>query len=161
MSMSYLGPKSRGKVGNKNRIEGNFFEHVFVSQARSNGFLVIKMPLGCRRIKAGAGMKLIQVKTPFDYILVKDGKSLFVDCKSFDNDHMVYSYLTEHQIETLSAIEEKKACAGYVVHLRLTKEVYFFNGTILSKLERHKSLAKEEGLLLGTFESFDVGKLLG
>lgn len=151
---------SRGRVGNKNRIQGQQFEMIAVSQARANGFLAIKMPLGAKRVPSQVGSKLIQVKTYFDYIFIKDGKSIFVDFKSFDNDHIPYSYLTQHQVDVLSDIDKTTVRAGYICYLRPLQEAFFFSGTLLAKLETRTSLKAKDGLLLGRYDNIDFNKLL-
>lgn len=134
-----------------------------ILQARSQGFLAVPMPLGCRRIPGPGGGKLIQIKTYFDFILIKDPKCLFIDFKSFDNHHIIFSYLTEHQVDVLSDIEEKGPSvtrAGYVVHLRSLQQVYFFSGLLLTKLERRQAIEAKDGLCLGPYDKIDFNKLL-
>lgn len=148
--------KARGKVGRFNRIEGLQFELLLEREARRQSVLTIKMPLGCRRV---GPHKLIQIKTPFDYILIHDGVSSYVDAKSFNTDSVSFSQLTDHQIVTLKRIQESGAKAGYLVFHRPSNIIAFYKASLLCKLQSGMSCHYSEAEYLGKFEDFCLGNL--
>lgn len=144
-------------MGNVQRLEGAHFESDLEFQCRLQKILFIKMPLGCRRI--GGFRKIIQVPTPFDYTLIKDGISVFLDCKTYDKSKVSHSMLVSHQVQALESIYENGCNAGYLVHMRNLSKVFFFIAPKLWLLQPRTSLSPEEGLCLGNYESFDLNKL--
>jgi penicillin-binding protein-related factor A (putative recombinase) len=116
------------------------------------GILFIKMPLGCER----RGKKIIQVKTPFDYTLIKNGEVVFIDCKSFDKSRISHSMLIFHQIQALQQIYEMGCNAGYLVHMRDISKVVFFASPKLWLLKVRESLTLKDGQELGDYEDFSL-----
>lgn len=143
-------------TGPKNQKIGKGFEHIFEITARLNGILPLNMPLAARRI----GLKrLIQVKSPFDYVIMKNGRSAFIDCKTFNSVNITYSQLTTHQVEILARIQETNQVAGYVCWMRRSNMVYFIPGKTLAMLNPGQSLDLKNEKCLGSIEKMDLNAL--
>lgn len=140
----------------KARSDGAQWEKIIFKIALSQGVLPIVMPLGARRI---GPFKLVQIKTPFDLILIHNGLSVFVDAKSIDSDRIAFSHLTEHQVNTLSAIEEKGATAGYLIYFRPENAVCFARASILKSLKPGDALHGKDMVYLGGIQDFSLGRL--
>ena len=117
------------------------------------------MPLGAKR----AGKRLIQIKTPFDFILLKqgdpEGTSIFIDCKSFNKNMISYSELTEHQVCSLSTIQRYGFSAGYLIWFRQENAVCFAKASDLRRIEPGKSMHGREMIYLGSIQEFYLGRL--
>lgn len=139
--------------GAKAKREGSQFESLVERSAFHQAILPVRMPLGCRRVGRN---KLFQIKTPFDFVLVYNGVSIFLDCKSYDSDRISHSQLTEHQITSLHDLEEHGVFAGYLVWFREVNTVGFATASQLVSLEPGKSLSCLSCLSLGTIEHFNL-----
>lgn len=144
-----------------NRIEGARFENSIEWQCNIQNVLFIKIPLGARRVpmRAGGLRGLIAVKTPFDYVLVQNGKVCFIDCKTFDQSTISYSMLTTHQVLALNKVDDYGGRAGYLVWHRDVNKVCFYGAKLLFGLKKRQSLDISFGLELGYGESFVLSKL--
>lgn len=140
----------------KSRREGAQWEQIIFRTALSQGVLPIVMPLGARRI---GPFKLVQIKTPFDLIMVHNGLSVFVDAKSIDSDRISFSAITEHQVNTLSAIEEKGVTAGYLIYFRPENAICFVKASLLKALTPGESIHGKDMIYLGSLEDFTLGRL--
>lgn len=144
--------------GKKAQAFGKGFEQAVSDQGNREGFLVIKWPDGCRRV-AGF-LKLIPVKTPFDFTLISSGKAIFFDAKTFDKNTISRGDLVEHQINVLSEIEKRGFVSGYLVYFRKPNKVVFFEGHKLMLLaQTGSSLKWEDGFQIGTITDFELKKL--
>lgn len=148
-------------MGIQSRIEGSRWENTLELLCRSQGILIIKMPLGCKIIVFKNGRpSLCQIKTPFDYTLIdRHGTPCFLDCKSFDSDRISHSQITEHQVNKLYDIEHHNARAGYLVHLRKIDAVVFYDAIDLHELKPGHSLNANEGEYLGPWNNVCLGNL--
>lgn len=143
------------RVWGRQRIHGQQFESIVVKHAHMQGIHVIKMPLGAER----RGRILVQVKTPFDYILVSNGIVVFLDCKSIDSDKFPFSLITDHQRIALSEAQRNGCQSGYLVWFREINEVAFFNAEKLINCQPGCSLKPTDGLLVGKMEDIALGTL--
>jgi len=114
------------------------------------------MPDGCKVVGKN---RLIRVKTPFDYILIYQGMSVYLDCKSFDSDRITNSQITEHQLESLLRIEESGGIAGYLIYFRPAHAICFCRATDLAKIKPGSSLPGFSMVILGSIEDFTLGRL--
>lgn len=136
--------------------DGEEWEKIIFKSAQMQGILPIIMPLGARRIGIH---KLVQIKTPFDMILIFEGRSVYIDAKSLDSDRITYSQLTPHQVNTLAAIEEKGCTAGYLIFFRPENAVCFVRGLELQTIQQGESLHGKDMVYLGGLEDFSLGRL--
>lgn len=146
--------------GRKAKSAGSFFEHAIEHQANRENIMFIKIPDGCRRVRTPIGLKLIPVKTPFDFVIGKNGTVCFFDAKSFDKNRLTRSDVVLHQITSLYSFETEKFIAGYLVYFRPINEIVFFDASQLVGLEKTGiSLNAEDGTYLGSIEKFNISKL--
>ena len=139
------------RKGVRARAEGHAFENLFAMACRRDGLRVVNLPLGAKAVASRFGPpKLIPVRTPFDYIISKQGcQAAFIDAKSISDDRLVYSFLTPHQVDILYDLESDGHKAGYVVHYKKTNRVVFYKASLLKALERRCSYGPEHGEDLG------------
>ena len=138
--------------GRKKYREGMQFETLFDQACFRSGINSVPMPLGARRV----GKTLVQIKTPFDRILVRpEGEIIFVDCKSYGTGSaMAKSSLTDHQVSALHRLWEMGCASGYVVWFREIDRVVFFDAVkLMNCSDTGKSLKAEQGLYIGPFET--------
>lgn len=145
-------------MGLKSKINGLQFEQMIQNRANRDGVLFIKIPDGCRRLP-GRFQRIIPVTTPFDFVFISEGVSVFADAKSFDKSQISYSMLTSHQVTALNNITRYKAKAGYLVFHRDCDQVRFYSAEKLYILRPRESVKLTDGILLGASESFNLNLL--
>lgn len=143
----------RGKLA---KAQGLQFEKILEFNAKCQDILFVRMPDGCKTVSR---TRIIRVRTPFDYVLVYNGISVFIDCKSFDSDRITHSQLVDHQIDSLKQINEKGCTSGYLVWFRKENAVCFAPISRLSRLTPGQSLHGSETIYLGSIEEFYLGRL--
>ena len=119
-------------MNHHSKIEGNQFEGILEKAARYQNIHFVRIPDGC---KTRGYNQLMRVPTPCDYILIHNGISVFIDCKSYDSDRICYSDITEHQAKSLHAIERAGCVAGLLIWLRKESCVAFVKASQLSELQ--------------------------
>jgi hypothetical protein len=149
--------KNAKRLGGKKAQEaGKGFEDIFCTLSRYQGFHVERMPDGCKQVNA---KKFVRVKTPFDYMLLKEFRFYaFIDCKTVDSDRFKYSAIVDHQLESLTLIG-RHAIAGYIVWFRKGDTVSFFDWQVLSRLAPNHSLFPSDGIVLGPIQDFRLSRL--
>lgn len=145
-------------IGLANRINGIRWEMYLQRQANREGAVLVQMPLGCKRV---GKRKLVQIKTPFDFCLVKNGVAIFIDCKFFqDKKSIAYSDMTPHQVESLFELEKYgKATSGYLIYFESIDLVCFAKSSDLKAVKRRDSLRIEKMTQLGALETFKLAPL--
>lgn len=141
--------------GAEAKRHGDAFERAFSHSCRN--MALSRMPDGCRVVGKN---RLIRVKTSFDWILTKDGRSAFIDTKTTALDHLPASALTEHQVEALALHEHYGAIAGYVIELRPKKSVYFVPAFLLLACFRGRRRITQGDMAhryLGSSDNFNPG----
>jgi hypothetical protein len=107
---------------------------------------------------------LIQVKTPFDFILCKDVNTLpvssIVDTKSCGESRFVYSALVPHQVQVMADLCRLGFKAGYVVYFKPLKTVHFFSASKLELMRSRESIGPEDGEYLGTILEMNLKDFL-
>lgn len=140
-----------------NRSQGALFEQMLQWKANIQNVMFIKIPDGCKRVPSASKIpRLIPVTTPFDFIFIYEGKSIFLDAKTFDKTSITYSMLTNHQVITLNKIRHYGAQAGYIVFHRDIDEIRFYDAEKLYRLRPRESLTIGDGIKIGTSESFNL-----
>jgi hypothetical protein len=102
----------------------------------------------------------VPAKSPFDFILAKDGKVILCDAKSLDATTFTRSACKPHQIESLAGFEMSGLTAGFIVWLRKTDEVVFFKASQLKALPPRCSLKVSDGISLGSVNTLTLEGLL-
>ncbi|CAK9250664.1 unnamed protein product [Sphagnum jensenii] len=147
-------------MGKLSKEVGTTFEKLFEVHCRQRQMAFIKIPDGCRRVSLGGlGVKLIPVKTPFDFFICKNGKSATVDCKTIDAALFKYSLCDQDQVNALTVTGEHIP-SGYIIWFRETNRVVFFSVVLLRMLQQRTSLRDTDGLLLGDIDRFNPELIL-
>jgi len=144
---------NRRRGGAIAKAYGNAFEALFMSACRHAGIHVVQIPMGAKVIRCRGKLTTIKVKTPFDFVLMKDGVTVMVDTKTVDGSTFPFSKITRHQLESLAHCEVFGVKAGYVVNFRETGQMAFFSSRVLSRLRPNASLIAEDGENLGNTRS--------
>ena len=102
----------------------------------------------------------VPAKSPFDFIIAKNGKAVFFDAKSLDATTFTRSACKPHQIDSLAGFEMSGLTSGFIVWLRQSNEVVFFRASQLKALPPRCSLKSSDGILLGSIETLTLEGLL-
>ena len=85
---------------------------------------------------------------------------MFADAKTIETGSSIaYSSLTDHQVNALYQCYKMGSPAGYICWFRERNKVIFFDAKSLYFLASRCSLKIEDGIDLGTIESFTVKPL--
>lgn len=134
--------------GLKAQSAGKAFESAFETICAQNNFTCIRIPNSCRTISRAPW--LVRIKSPFDYVIVHQGFSVFLDLKSTISQSFSYSNCDQDQIKTLF-MARKDAVSGYLVHYTSINKIVFYDAKVLAPLAPRSSLGHYEGIQLGTF----------
>lgn len=111
--------------GARNQHAGAAFESVFFDACLNEMIVIERMPDGCKQVGAN---RLIRVKTPWDFILTRSGKTAYIDTKTTNDPKFTFSAIEKHQADAMFKHAREGApnvTAGYVIELRQTDEVIF------------------------------------
>lgn len=142
--------------GRQSQIQGQQFENILQLHCNQQNVLFIKLPVGAKPIGKN---RWIKQQSPFDFILVHNGSTVFLDCKTLDQDSFSYSRITHHQVISLRATREHGCLSGYLVWHRPSNQVVFYEVQKLLELRQGKSLKPKDGIPLGRFEDIALGSL--
>lgn len=141
-------------AGRQAKRRGESFENLLHGEAYRKGWQVIKIPDGCKQVSAA---KTIRVRTPFDFIFVKENKALFIDAKTTKAKSYSTSQLTPHQIKTLSDLDANGFIAGYIINFTELNITAFFSGYDLHwLLKQSTSFTPQDGVIIGTNSIIDL-----
>jgi hypothetical protein len=140
----------RKKKGLKAKRSGQRFEEIVKIPASRDGIEVIQIPSGARWVPMRGGVRAIPTKTPFDFVMCRDGIAVFFDAKSTSAKNFTASSIQLHQLYHLARVENAGFRSGYVVYFQGTDEVVFFSASQLASLKRGDSLKSSDGLMLGS-----------
>lgn len=141
-----------------NRTIGNQFEKIFKKQAQSLGLLAIKNELNAKYI-GGGGVRAF--KGDLDYKLIdRAGNVGFFDCKTFEKDQFTYSQIEPHQLDRSIVYQEWGVPTGFIVWFRESNSVVYFSPKRITFGGPRSCFFPEDGLILGTYESFRLKSLL-
>lgn len=146
--------------GQKAKSNGDRFELLLQKRCAQEKISFIKIPSGCRFARGSFGVQPIPIKTPFDFIIAKDGKAVFFDAKCLSNSSLTYSKIKPHQLEKLFEMEQQSFLSGYIVYFVEENKVSFFTSSTLKKLPPRHSLEYSDGVILGNIENFNLLPLL-
>lgn len=114
--------------GKRAQSNGVMFEEALTRNARFSQIACTRMPDGCKQLNA---RRIIRVKTPFDFILTKNGKSAFIDTKTLDDKSFANSKIEEHQVNGIMPHVKAGSLGGYVVFARAIDTIYFIPVSVL------------------------------
>lgn len=133
---------------------GTSFEDTAEKLLLMSGFSVIRIPDGCRTFGYGIKTRMIRIKSPFDFLAAKDGKAIFFDCKTYQNNSIAYSQINENQIEKLLSLERQGHLAGYLIYFREHDDIRFFKASQLNEVKKRQGLLPEQGQHMGSLLTF-------
>lgn len=143
--MNFLKKERRRMGGLVAKRAGSQWENVLRHHAGLQGIKVIPIPPACKWISP---TKIMPAKSPFDFIMVKNGRALFVDAKSTKKNTFTYSDCDQDQLYWLGECAAGGARAGYIVSFREMKITVFFSVFQLLRLMPGRGLKPESGILL-------------
>lgn len=124
---------------------GESWEKRLQSAAWKATCAIVPILMGCKQIGRG---KLIRVRNPFDFALVRDGQVVFMDAKTTLEGTFTHSSLTPHQVDWLGRTHSAGCMSGYVVEFRKLGKVSFFSHPLLANLKRGEGLKPEQGIMI-------------
>lgn len=146
--------------GAKAKNNGDAFERLIEKKCTQESIFFIKIPSGCKWVKTPYGVRPVPIRTPFDYIILKNGSAVFFDAKSLSNSALSHSKIKPHQMDKLVDIEKQKFISGYIVHFVEENKIEFFISSKLKNLRPRNSLYVGDGVELGNKEDFSLLPLL-
>jgi len=98
------------------------------------GVAATRIPDGCRRVSAH---KLLQVKTPFDFVVSCKGQTALIDTKTC-KDTFAHSMIDSFQLQCMMEHLRAGVLSGYVIHFRDHKVVGFVSAKELFTRYRNR-----------------------
>ena len=151
--------RKRADAGRFAQKVGKSFEDYFHKACYYLRVTCIRIPDGCKKVGSGARPKLYPEKTPFDFLITKDGATACIDLKTTEEKNLAYSSIKPHQREALCEIGPSIP-AGYLVWFRPTDKVIFFDHEKLYSCMPRESLKPEDGLMIGALNEMDISLIL-
>ena len=149
----------RRLAGSRAKAWGSFFEDAFATKCRFSAMAITRIPDSCRQISA---QRMIRVKSPFDWIVSFDGKSLVIDTKTTMANAFGFSQIDPDQVRELLHHERAHVLAGYVVWLRGVDQVIFVPASLLAAAIGEEGSFKQDSpgvWRLGSSLEFDLRKI--
>lgn len=146
---------TRRIAGQRAKRNGDYFENLIMFFANHAKFNFIKIPSGCKTV----GTKLIRVKSPFDFILVRNDWTIFCDAKSTNGNTFSYSMIDQDQVRNLTLVNTDKNCSGYIINFN--GEVYFAPVILLRSIKPRQSLSRDFCLPMGDIKNINFDFLDG
>jgi hypothetical protein len=140
---------SKKSSGLKAKRNGDYFENIISFFAIRQGLEVIKIPSSCKNM----GIRLIAIKSPFDFILIGNFKTIFCDAKSTTKETFCYSQIDQSQIRYLSMTINNINHAGYIINFN--GEVGFAPVGLLKSIKPKGSIKFRDCLDLGTLKEIN------
>lgn len=141
-----------------NKVEGNQLEAIFERIVRLQGFGIRKNPISGEWKYDGV---FRPIDSELDWTVCRDGKTAFFDTKSFQSDFFSLSELKGTQVDRAAWYNEFRVPAGFVIWFRPINKVVFFSGAKIAAKGERSAFHWQEGLLLGTYENFDLRLVVG
>ena len=134
------------QAGYKSKNAGDYFENMLHFFGTCQRIEVVRIPNGCKVVKIRGKLVTIPIKSPFDFIIVKNGIAIFLDCKTVESGNFCYSDLTQHQVNGLFNLERQGITSGYLIYYRNINKIIFYKASVLSSLRPKSSLDERSGL---------------
>ena len=152
---------SRSQAGLKAKRYGEYFEALFKSACLARRIAVTRIPDGCKQLGQN---RIIRVRSPFDWIVSKNGTTALIDTKTQEGKAFPNSKIDSHQVSELLPHETNGSIAGYVVWLREIDQIIFIPSTVLIKAQRDRGSidGSTAGVMgIGSSNCLDASKLFG
>lgn len=152
---------TRVDAGRLAKAGGRAFEQRVEWAARMIRAQLVQIPTGAIVVGQRGGRPILRPeKTPFDYVLGKDGEAAFFDAKSTAKTRFPFADMKPHQVRKLHDLELAGFRAGYLVNFRTLDRVVFFNASALKALQPRTSLRPDDGDAMGTHQELFLDRLL-
>lgn len=147
--------------GIKAKREGKGFEAFIEKVSKMQDILAIRIPDSCRRI-GPRPRDLIQIKSPFDYILIsRNGDVCLCDTKTVDSKSFNHSAINMNQVSYLLAAQTRGVKSGYLICFRPLDMIVFYPAQDLYKLPKNESLKPEHGIYCRTVTDSNLNAIFG
>jgi hypothetical protein len=147
-------------AGHTARAWGKKFEQMIELCASRDGITMIRIPDGCETRRGPHGKPIIRrVRSPFDFVALKNGSAIIFDAKTVDGNTFSRSAITPHQMESLSRCAVDAQQSGYLVWYRFHDTVAFHPVEQLVAMKRGQSLQPTKGQILGVGGAFSFAAL--
>lgn len=144
--------------GRRAKISGDEFQ-TFLENHSNQKIVVQRIPNGAEVKRCGKFLKTILVKSPYDFVIFSNGKTVACDAKSIQANTFPKSAIDNDQMMNLLKCENHVHRSGYLIYFRTENRICFFSATSLLDLKHRDSLKSNEGLFLGTRFTLDLGIL--
>jgi hypothetical protein len=127
-------------AGKKSHAKGKDFEKFIEDALSRQGWLVVRIPDGCKQI---AAKQVVRVPSPFDFLLLKNDVAIFMDAKRTEGPKIPKNLFSQDQIDWFKKINHRGFLAGFIVHVESTDDLLWI---------RHDLSV---GAAIGTFPNID------
>lgn len=141
--------------GRRAQASGASFENIFSASCAAQAIAVSQIPNGCRT----AGKRLIRVKTPFDWVISKNGKCALIDTKTINAAAFPHALIEPHQALSMLRHDLEGIRAGYLVWLRKTNTLIFISARVLcDSMQSRGSIGPDNPkvISIGSMESMSI-----
>lgn len=111
-------------AGRKSQAKGQGFEHFIMDRFQRFGWMVKRVPSGAKWVGRN---RIIPIKSPFDFLAIKNGICIFFDAKRTSAKSLPSSMIKQHQQDHLQDCLDWGCAAGFVVHFEARKEIWFYS----------------------------------
>lgn len=149
----------RKRRGALSRLQGQAFEWMIEPIAARSGIQVVRIPDGCKTIKILGKLKVVRTKSPFDFVLAKDRKSVFLDTKTTTgNKFGKIPARSIHQLHELLKLESQGFIAGFLVYFRSQGIFTFYKASEVRDIQNKRPLRPTDGMVVGLEDQLDLGE---
>jgi len=147
------------RAGHIARSHGSFAESMIRMSANKENIVAIQIPTGAQIRKIQGRLVACPIRTPFDFVLYKVGKTVTLDIKFTENTNFKYSLIVDHQVESLMRIQQTNQTAGYLVFFEKCNRVVFYFASQLIALKPRESLKPDDGINIGSMLALNLSLL--
>lgn len=155
---NHLKKKNAVEAGRRAKKNGAQFEELLKHSAEAKGFRTVRIPDGCLQVSA---VKMIRVKSPFDFIFVRGAQIVFCDAKCVTGSTFPYSKINHDQLKHLRTLEAQGHKAGFVIRFNDGSETttHWVGAYQLNALQSGNSLTPQSLIALGSLNEIDLGRI--
>jgi penicillin-binding protein-related factor A (putative recombinase) len=129
--------------GKRAQSSGMLFETFIKGMCAIQGISVTQIPSGCKWVSRD---KAFPIKSPFDFVLGYEGRSVFLDAKSTIANTFAYSSIDQDQLSNLITASNGGG-AGYII--RKPDGVWFVDYKILMMVKPREGVDFSKAIYLG------------
>ena len=137
---------------------GQDFESRVEYQAKVAGLLLVRHGTQVRYLPGG---KTLAIKSDLDFRMSnRQGRTIFFDCKSFQESSFSFSKLTHHQKLRAALYHSYSLQAGFLVELRGADSVLYYDIAAVMEAGPRSRFDATNGLNIGPSNWFELERLL-